>query len=222
MLSNETLTNPYLDLFEESTSTGQKIIFSNMWGFLGPHMPDPQTGKDIEFVFFCRRRFAYAIPNKAAISTITRYGKRIIEIGAGSGYWAWLLDQAGIDVVAYDNDEWGTDEQISDSSFWRERWFDVKSGDHKKVSRHSDRDCLFLCWPIENVDADCEAPDIGSLLRFKGRYVAYVGEWKYGCTGTNEFRRAIDHDWTKVERCPIPRWPGMNDRLTIYERNLTS
>src|SRR4051794_21992422 len=45
--------------------------------------------------------FAWAVPSDEAIEEIARHGP-IVEIGAGTGYWAWLLAQAGADVLAYD------------------------------------------------------------------------------------------------------------------------
>jgi hypothetical protein len=43
----------------------------------------------------------FAIPNYAAIQAIRECGK-IVQMGAGTGYWAGLLQQAGVDIVTYD------------------------------------------------------------------------------------------------------------------------
>ena len=45
--------------------------------------------------------FSCGIPNAAALSTIAKYAP-ILELGSGSGYWAALLQQAGVDVIAMD------------------------------------------------------------------------------------------------------------------------
>lgn len=47
------------------------------------------------------KKCAWAVPNMAAINEIARQGK-IVEVGAGTGYWTFLLRQMGVDVVAYD------------------------------------------------------------------------------------------------------------------------
>src|SRR5882724_7117397 len=46
--------------------------------------------------------FAWAVPTEDAIQTVSKYSTRVVEIGAGSGYWAWTMRQAGIAVVAFD------------------------------------------------------------------------------------------------------------------------
>jgi SAM-dependent methyltransferase len=45
--------------------------------------------------------FAHVIPTHAAIAEIAACGP-ILEVGAGSGYWARLTRQAGAEVVAVD------------------------------------------------------------------------------------------------------------------------
>ncbi|KAI2512980.1 hypothetical protein MHU86_1526 [Fragilaria crotonensis] len=44
----------------------------------------------------------FAIPNQAAVQTISEMAGPVMQMGAGAGYWAALLQQNGIDVVAYD------------------------------------------------------------------------------------------------------------------------
>ena len=45
---------------------------------------------------------SHCIPTNTAIHTILKYGKRVIDVGAGTGYWGMLLAQAGADVVCID------------------------------------------------------------------------------------------------------------------------
>lgn len=49
-------------------------------------------------------RYTWSIPSPGDIAWIRNQidGRGIVEIGAGGGYWAWQLQQAGVDVVAYD------------------------------------------------------------------------------------------------------------------------
>ena len=46
------------------------------------------------------RKYAWAVPNMAAINEIARHGK-VVEIGAGTGYWAWNLPVQGKRVVSH-------------------------------------------------------------------------------------------------------------------------
>lgn len=46
-------------------------------------------------------KYSWAIPNDAALEAIAALGP-IVEMGSGAGYWASLLRERGVDVVAYD------------------------------------------------------------------------------------------------------------------------
>jgi hypothetical protein len=47
------------------------------------------------------RRYSFAIPTDAGFATLARYSP-IVELGAGIGYWAFLLRRRRVDRVAYD------------------------------------------------------------------------------------------------------------------------
>src|SRR3712207_5908989 len=59
---------------------------------------------DGEFRRQLTRTYAWAIPNQAAIDAIADLaeGRGVMEVGAGTGYWAALLRQAGVDVIPTD------------------------------------------------------------------------------------------------------------------------
>lgn len=88
-------------------------------------------------------RFAWAIPCPAAIWTIhdvvTKNGLAgIIEIGAGTGYWAYCLKQVGVDCICVDSFAW--------HAHRAKQWHPVERGGPPAASKHPDR-ALFLCWP---------------------------------------------------------------------------
>lgn len=45
--------------------------------------------------------YAYAVPNEAALTTLTALGP-LVEMGAGAGYWARLLKMRGAKVLPMD------------------------------------------------------------------------------------------------------------------------
>ena len=59
--------------------------------------------EDLDYRRYWIQKFSYAIPNDEALDLILSYSP-IVEMGAGLGYWAYLLDQKGCDIVAYDID----------------------------------------------------------------------------------------------------------------------
>lgn len=49
------------------------------------------------------REYAFAVPTPEAVRQIVQVAPRIVDFGAGTGYWAKILTAAGADVVAIDN-----------------------------------------------------------------------------------------------------------------------
>src|ERR1700716_2265029 len=92
---------------------------------------------------WCVRRYAFAVPTDAALATLARYAP-IVELGAGTGYWAYLLRRRGVDIVAYDLPP--PDRTPSPNRFRSLVWTDVEQGDVDTLAAHTDR-ALFLCWP---------------------------------------------------------------------------
>ena len=67
------------------------------------------------------QRYAFAIPSEEALTTIAELGP-ILEVGAGTGYWAYELAKCGADVVATDPQPSGN--EAVDYGF-REAWCPV-------------------------------------------------------------------------------------------------
>lgn len=153
-------------------------------------------------------RYSWAVPNEDALNMLARYSP-LVEIGAGNGYWAHLLRERGVDIVAYDllppNE--GANTFHSGARVWTE----VLKGSHEKVRRHRDR-TLFLCWPPYANPMARKA-----LARFRGDTVIYVGEWM-ACTADDQFHELLEAKFEQVERVEIPSWPGIRDSLTVWRR----
>lgn len=149
-------------------------------------------------------KYAFAIPNHQAILTIINHTTKVIEIGAGSGYWAYLLQKAGLEVVAVDNDYRG-------ASYWPTKWFPVRHGDESILKDYPDH-ALFLCWPeMSEVASD-------ALAAYEGRTLIYVGEGRGGCTANEKFFDELARNWQRGESVDIPQWPGIHDYLQIFHK----
>jgi|AntDeeMetagen134_2_1112570.scaffolds.fasta_scaffold01167_16 hypothetical protein len=145
------------------------------------------------------QRYAWAVPNKKAIETIVDHSP-IIEIAAGSGYWASLAEQLGADVDAYDKEP------------WEDTWTDVLEGTDAVVDAYPERS-LFLCWPPYGAPVADDA-----LQNYDGMTVIYVGEGKGGCTGDKDFHKRLEQNWRLEEQVSIPQWWGIHDTLRVYKR----
>lgn len=168
--------------------------------------------------------YAFAIPSPAVIRHLVGYSP-LIEVGAGTGYWAAQLASVGADVIATDSHPPGTAGQT-----WKfvERYFDVEAADGPAAAAaHADR-TLLLCWPPMD---DVAARTLQAYTDAGGQRVVYIGEVG-GCTANEEFHdqlwlswRSYDEDevppdvlWHEVRTYDVPQWPGMHDRVHVCER----
>jgi hypothetical protein len=153
-----------------------------------------------------RKLYGFAIPTDAAIRMIADLGDEIVEIGAGSGYWAHLLSKAGASVRAYDNGSW--------SGFFNEKpWFDVRRGGPGMI-RHFPSAVVLIVWPPYD---DPMAFNVAKRIRI-GQYFVFVGEGSGGCTGTDGFFDLLESDFERICGVSLPQWWGLHDYLTIYRR----
>jgi len=156
------------------------------------------------------RLHAWAVPSKQAIELIARYSP-LVEVCAGTGYWAFLLKLAGADVVAYDLEPrpfQGEDRYEEGHS-----WTEVLQGTAEEaLAQHPGR-TLFLCWP----PAGDPVAEI-ALRATQAEYVIYVGWKDDDVTGSIEFHQLLASHWQLVETVDIPQWPEMRDRLFVYRR----
>lgn len=136
-------------------------------------------------------------------------GRGVVEPGAGSGYWAWQLRQAGVDVAACDPNEAGEGNWYAR----RREWTTVLRDDHDAPKRHPDR-ALFLCWPSYN-----EPWAAQSLACYTGDLLIYAGEGEGGCTADSAFFELRDAEWEEIGDSPahISYW-GIHCNLTAYSR----
>jgi hypothetical protein len=180
---------------------------------------------------------AFAIPTDEALQVIAAASPQgVVEIGAGTGYWAHLLSASGVDVVAYD-----IAPAPSPANRWftgTEPWFPVQEADHRVVSGLEAR-TLLLVWPTR--DEDWPADAVTLFAAGGGNEFAYVGEPPGGRTGDERFHALVgevDRCWACAYQTPtvpcvcgvrplyrrmrtvaLPTWPGRNDDLRLYTRD---
>lgn len=158
-------------------------------------------------------RWSWAVPAPEAVTAIAALGP-IVEIGAGTGYWARLLTDAGADVVAYDHappelhpdlDEWERrrDRFIEPKNQWHPHastWFPIIEGDTGAAADHPDR-TLLLCWPPYDSPMGFDAAS--AYLDAGGRRIVYIGEPPGGCTGDMALHQMLGLNvW--CDRCEYP------------------
>ena len=188
------MSNEYYDAWERVVKRGCH------------HYPELESLMSQVFCSKCRGRliyeYSFAIPNDEAVAAISKLSP-IVEIGAGSGYWAHLLKSAGAVVYPYDDGSWHHD--------WKKTWTEILPGGPEKAMLHPEA-TLFLCWPPMSNMA------FHALSLYFGNTVAYIGEGYGGCTADDEFHEALSSDWREIESIKIPQWGGIHDDLTIWKR----
>jgi hypothetical protein len=155
-------------------------------------------------------KYSWAIPTARVITKLARLGP-IVEIGAGAGYWARLIVEAGGDIVAYDT--YPPDQRrnyyCDDAKL---TYHPVLLGGPEKAALHPER-VLMLCWPpYQNNMAST------SLKNYAGDTLVYIGERKGGCTADRKFFEELERSWKQIGRCSLPQWHRMDDSLVIYQR----
>lgn len=152
------------------------------------------------------RQYAWAIPCDEALEVIGRYGP-IVEGGAGSGYWAKLLRDQGVDVVAYDAAPY-------ENHWVSARWTEVLVGDHEAMAQHKDR-ALLLIWPPYD-----EPMGLDHIKAHGGTTVILVGEGPHGCTGDRDMHKYLEEHFEERESVDIPQWESIHDWLRVYVRKV--
>ena len=156
------------------------------------------------------KQYAWGIPTAEAIQVLVKHSP-VIEIAAGLGYWAYLADKAGCDIVAFDKfvDPAENVYAAKDAKMW----FPVAQGSFEKAALHPFR-ALFLCWPPYD-----ESLAFDALQAYEGDRLIYVGETGSGCNADDAFWKLIDEEWySDDEFVDLPQWNGLHDMLIIFKR----
>lgn len=157
-------------------------------------------------------RYAWSIPSPGDIAWLKERldGQGVLEIGAGTGYWAWQMRQYGIDVLAYDTrSPLGRNPQVGGGPY-----APVGHGGVPRAAQAGDR-ALFLCWPTYRHNWAHRA-----LKLYEGDTVIYVGEGNGGCTADDGFHRELDENWTREALSPHHvSFFGIWCKLALWRRN---
>lgn len=153
------------------------------------------------------RRYAWAIPDADVIRKMAEFSPSYVEIGAGTGYWARMLADAGVTVYAYDNNSW----KMSEGDLWHP----VARGDEKSAAKHPEA-ALLLVWPP--YESSMGANAVAAYLDAGGKKVVYVGEGKYGCTGDSALHDLFESEFNRTGYTAIPTWEGVNDFAQFFVR----
>jgi hypothetical protein len=179
------------------------------------------------------KEFAWAIPNVEALVCIhdvmkRRRVPRLLELGAGSGYWAYELERLGgkvskLDITCYDlphQDEFDAAGRRAGYYHFTKQWYHVRRPKSPLVQQSrlmaAHNSALMLGWP------NYASPFADHSLRdFTGNTFIYIGEGPYGCTGDDKFHARVNREWRRIETVDIPQFSGIHDYMSVYARKGT-
>merc|ERR1712179_747194 len=94
-----------------------------------------------------RQQVAWSVPTEEALNMIVECGP-LIELGAGTGLWAQLLVDLGLDMVSFDLPEWDSKYGGAEGGTLQgsNRNALVRTGGPEELANHPER-ALLLMWP---------------------------------------------------------------------------
>lgn len=207
--------------YQEDDEHGMKPnsqIFSKNGVIENPYLKEFPDNKDLFLSYQIRSKlvskYAWAIPDSWAIYELVS-NSPIVEIGAGTGYWASLVSACGGQIVAFDQhpprDSEGKNHYHPDPY----QWFDVQEGGPEMAANYPQH-TLFLCWPP--YDDDFATRTLQAYMDAGGRSLIYVGEDYGGCTADDTFFSLLKKYWEQTKFHSIPVWYGMHDAMYVYHR----
>jgi hypothetical protein len=140
------------------------------------------------------QRYPYILPETRLLDVIARYSP-LVEVGAGTGYWSYLLRQRGADIIAYDQAPLGG-ERSNRYHYELWPWTEVLEGDATVLQHHPDRS-LLICWPPSSprwakccVSLRANVSSMSALIGFNSQEAGYErSSWEPGSCAVPRPRR---------------------------------
>lgn len=154
-------------------------------------------------------RYSWTITDPATVGFVVQHsGGRMVDPMAGTGWWAHILAEHGVDVACSDlapgTNHWHDGQPL---------WAPVAAAPAvDAVAAHPDR-TLFLAWP------PYDRPDgVDTVRAYAGQRLILIHEGEGGCIGDDALFAELDTNWVEMaDHVPV-QWFGMHDRITVYDR----
>lgn len=158
-----------------------------------------------------RRHYAYSVPNQAAIETLVRAGP-LVEIGAGLGYWARLVGEAGGDILCFDPYE----PKANEYGNRRSTYAPVREGSAAQAAEYPERTFVMM-WPDDyNQESGWSDLALEMYLDAGGDRFIFVGEDKGGASGSDRLFELAERRFQSREVVELPTFEGIHDALFLY------
>jgi hypothetical protein len=166
------------------------------------------TPRDDDARLALAQRYSYVVPDTQSLTVLSALGP-LVELGAGTGYWASRLIARGVDVVAFDQappDRETPNRYHAPTQVWTE----VRRGDQTLLADYSDR-TLFLCWPpLFSSLGNC-------LSYYSGKTVACIGDGGHRTARLQSLYTSFECVAVHPVRAVDPA-PGVVAALSVWQR----
>lgn len=186
---SEVSANPYWDIVAPSVSerAGCQVVNGG----------NPEGSARLAYAqMTLQALYAYAIPSPETLEWVAAFcaGQRVVELGAGRGYWAAQLARMGMNVAAYDHEP---PDKVDNASFPRAGeqtnvWHPVGSLDEFERTRADY--VLFLCWP-PGWGSTMASEALAAFEKSGGERLIFMGQPRGGMTGDGAFFDALSAGW---------------------------
>ena len=224
MLKGVTTEHQYKTVPAPTTDRpGAKVLF-DLVNTYGPESPTPRRVMTLnQRRQFFTQELSWSIPSAAAIQGILSFtnAQAILEVGAGKGLWAALIQKSGGQIVPTtpwyrartQNDGLRSYRSQSRTSFTQVARMEAI----KAVQEHPECSTLMMCWPSMDTP-----PPQQVLNAFHGDKFIFIGESHLDSDPNGDeltYRQHLHRDWTLAQTIRIPNWPGVYDAIYCYTRN---
>ena len=145
--------------------------------------------------------YSWGVPSEDVIQYCAEFDN-LIEVGAGSGYWAKCINDADGNVQATDIDP------------PKDTYTNVQQVAAYKLQNKIRDSPVLMVWPPYG-ESMAEI-----VARAEPSHILYVGEQRGGCTANDGFFYIIEEKYGLVGRLEIPSYAGINDDFYHYTRKV--
>ncbi len=119
------------------------------------------------FEAYFQKNYSFCIPDKDAIDMIKNYSNNILEIGAGTGLWAKILQSNNVDIIATDSLD------TVYNNYYEKYWLPVEKLDCvDAVKKYRDVEALMIVSPSPNDTTSF----VKAIKEFRGNKVIVITE----------------------------------------------
>ena len=156
-----------------------------------------------------RTGVSWHVPTQSLIDLLKAHSP-LVSVGSGFAYTESIAKEQGADIIPTDLKPNSSNGWCRDGKFFCDVE-EIEAVD--AVKKYKDRN-IFMAWPPYDTSM---AYDV-ALAMTPGTHLIYVGEGWGGCNGDDQFFEYLRDQFEEIDDLEIPRWFGLNDYCSVYQK----